>query len=238
MGFFKRLANALSSKQYRANPNQVVLSSKQYASLNVGAINAEQVSFFCDSLETGADKQNLQQQLSQSYDISNRDTAIETLDWLRDRGHRVYFDAIKDLVAGQAAGINEANLNEDEKTRTYQYIQNLTEAIKELTEEKYILNKGDLSTKSVVSWDVGRLVMITRSCYEMGYITEEEAWAYIDQAYDKCQATYSDWKDAAAGYIIGRSMWGGVNTSLYGIMGIANGLLKDKESPWLKYPLK
>ncbi|MFR6112016.1 MAG: DUF1266 domain-containing protein [Dialister invisus] len=45
---------------------------------------------------------------------------------------------------------------------------------------------------------------------------------------------YGDWKEFAAGYVIGRCMWGGMKQMPGGIMGIAEGLLHDPESPWQK----
>lgn len=41
----------------------------------------------------------------------------------------------------------------------------------------------------------------------------------------------------AQGYIVGRAMWNGNDGSLYGIISIAQGLLNDENSPWIKYPL-
>lgn len=83
----------------------------------------------------------------------------------------------------------------------------------------------------------GRLVLIARCCFECGYITEEKAWCYMEEAHKKCCAVYSDWKEFAAGYVIGRCMWGGMKQMPGGIMGIAEGLLRDRESPWQKVQL-
>lgn len=57
----------------------------------------------------------------------------------------------------------------------------------------------------------------------------------MEEAHKKCCAVYGDWKEFAAGYVIGRCMWGGMKQMPGGIMGIAEGLLRDPESPWQKY---
>lgn len=88
-----------------------------------------------------------------------------------------------------------------------------------------------------IAWDMGRLVLIARCCFECGYITEEKAWCYMEEAHKKCCAVYGDWKEFAAGYVIGRCMWGGMKQMPGGIMGIAEGLLRDPESPWQKVQL-
>lgn len=238
MVFFRRLAGILSKKKYRKNPNAVVLTLEEYAALNIGAINAEQTMYYCDSLDTGADKKEVQHNLADYYGIVDRDTALYTLEWLRTRGYRVCFDAIKQFVSGQSTAIEEAHLTEDEKVKTYTYIQNLNETIEALIRDKRIQKKADLRMRDIVAWDMGRLVLVTRCCYETEYISEDEAWKYIHRAYKECRDTYLDWKEVADGYILGRCMWGGSNMSLSGIMEIANGLTKDEDSPWRRYPLR
>ena len=59
----------------------------------------------------------------------------------------------------------------------------------------------------------------------------------MEEAHKKCCAVYGDWKEFAAGYVIGRCMWGGMKQTPGGIMGIAEGLLRDPESPWQKVQL-
>lgn len=113
-------------------------------------------------------------------------------------------------------------------------MKNIKEMIESLTEKGYISSQADLRNQSVLAWDMGRLVLIARCCFECGYITEEKAWCYMEEAHKKCCAVYSDWKEFAAGYVIGRCMWGGMKQMPGGIMGIAEGLLRDPESPWQK----
>ncbi|WP_239617919.1 DUF1266 domain-containing protein [Cohnella mopanensis] len=238
MGFLKKLVGALSKKKYRKNPNASVLTVEQYAALNVGAINAEQTMYFCDSLHTGSDKNEMRRNLTDYYDIVDRDTALMTLEWLSSRGHRIYFEAIKQFVSGLSTAVDETVLEEDEKVNTYNYMKNLNNTIEDLVKNKHINKRVDLSTQSIVGWDMGRLVLITRCCYEMAYLSEEEAWNYIRKAHRECQNAYLDWKELADGYIIGRCMWGGSNMMLHGIMEIAKELIEDDDSPWLKYPLR
>ena len=79
---------------------------------------------------------------------------------------------------------------------------------------------------------MGRLVLVTRCCFDAGYITEEEAWRYILNARQASKEQYTSWHDFASGYVTGRAMWSGSNLSLTGIISITQGLLQDEESPW------
>lgn len=162
---------------------------------------------------------------------------MHTLEWLLERGHRVYFDAIKLFSAGISPSITDEILTPDEQLDTPRYMKNIKEMIESLTEKGYISSQADLRNQSVLAWDMGRLVLIARCCFECGYITEEKAWCYMEEAHKKCCAVYGDWKEFAAGYVIGRCMWGGMKQMPGGIMGIAEGLLRDPESPWQKVQL-
>lgn len=57
MSFFSRLLKVISHKKYQKNPLGKKLSPLQQSVLNIGAVNAEQTMFYCDSLETGSEKE-------------------------------------------------------------------------------------------------------------------------------------------------------------------------------------
>ena len=232
MNFFGMLSNLFDSEQYRRNPVPQNLTPEQLAAINIGAINAEQTEYFCDSLTTGSDVDEIKENLSDYYDISDRDTALETLEWLYTSGHRVYFDIINRVVSGQDNQIYADGLDEDDIDRIREYISNLQESIDELMQEDFLKQRADLAKCSILAWDMGRLVLVTRCCFDAGYISDEEAWSYIRNARQASKEKYASWNEFAAGYVIGRAMWSGSNMSLTGIISITQGLLQDDESPW------
>lgn len=71
-----------------------------------------------------------------------------------------------------------------------------------------------------------------RCCFDVGYISDDEAWSYINNARQTSKEHYRSWKEFASGYVIGRAMWSGNTMSLTGIITIAQSLLDDEESPW------
>lgn len=238
MGFLKKLGRALSSKKYRSNSKSSPLTPNDFVALNIGAINAEQTSSYCDSLETGVDVQDTKNNLAGYYQIYNHESAIETLTWLRDRGHRVYFDAISGFCANKDAAINDSILTDEEKQRTVDYAANIRDTTATLTKEGFLNRIEELDQQSILGWDMGRLVLVTRCCYDASYITKEEAWEFINYAYDECKNVYDTWNDLAKGYMIGRAMAFGEGLMLGGLIRITQGLLADEQSPWKKYPLR
>ena len=237
MGFIRKMQKVLSNKQYRENPTPENLSNERLAALNVGAINSEQTCYYCDSLTTGEQESEIKENLGNFYDITDHESAIETLNWLYERGHRVFFDTMKQLYSGTGEGIDYSMLDEDEQMSFMEYFMNLQSALPVLSENGYFSDVSEIAKVSITAWDMGRLVMVTRSCYDCGYINKEEAWTYIENAHKACKEEYPDWNEFAKGYIFGRAMWSGNSEYLSGIMSIAEGLLSDEESPWKKAEL-
>jgi len=232
MSFFGMLSKLFDNDEYRKNPVPQNLTPDQFAAINIGAINAEQTEYFCDSLPTGSDVDEIKDNLSKYYDILDRASALETLEWLYTEGHRVYFDAIKGVMSGRDTQITIAGLDEEAEYRIPEYRSNLQEAMDELMEENFLKQPADLAQCSILAWDMGRLVLVTRCCFDAGYISDEEAWHYIMNARQASKKQYASWDEFASGYVIGRAMWSGSNMSLTGIIAITQGLLQDDESPW------
>lgn len=68
----------------------------------------------------------------------------------------------------------------------------MKEMIESLIEKGYIRSQADLQNQSVLAWDMGRLVLIARCCFECGYITEEKhgiIWKKHIRSAAQCMAT-------------------------------------------------
>ncbi len=238
MGFLKNLVGALSNKKYRENPVVATLTTEQYIALNIGAINGEQTMSFCDSLTTGVDKSETQKNLMNYYEIFDRNTALETLEWFLDKGHRGFYEIIKKTVSEHSTLLNDEHLNNAEKDTAEEYIENLEGTIKDLLENGFIHNRSDFMKHSILAWDMGRLVLVARCCYDLDYISEDEAWDILKKAEDESCKVYRNWIDFGTGYMIGRCMWSGPSMMISGLMDITKGLIGDEDSPWKKNLLK
>ena len=234
----KRMINCFKDIKYVYNESAPVLSREQYAAINIGAINSEQNGYYCNCIETEPDKEDVAGRLSDYYGIYDSESALETLEWLLHRGHNVYFEAIRPVIANSAQEFNVDILLEEEKDRSLMaYVGNIKASLEVLVDEHIVKGASEFKTISVKAWDLGRLVLVTRCCCDVGYITEEQAWQYIMAVYECARKLYHNWNEFAQGYIVGRAMWKGNDGSLYGIISIAQGLLNDDNSPWTKYLL-
>lgn len=234
----KRLIKTFQNQKYAQNPNAPVLSREQYAALNIGTIMGEQNMYYCNCLETEPDKEDVASRLDEYYGIYDRESAIETLEHFLNRGHHIYYNAIKPVISNTSSEVDTSLLNEDEK-ETYlgTYISNIKETLESLVSYQVIKGGSEFKDIQAEAWDLARASFVARCCYDCGFITEEEAWNVIMLAYQKSKEIYPDWREFAKGYLVGRCMWIGEHYSNDGIFDIVDGLLNDDNSPWNRYRL-
>ena len=302
----KSLFRVISGKNFPQNPKVRELSSERQRALNFGAVLAGTRAEYCNSLETSSSSANAGKSLKQSWGITCSQTAVETLDWLKNEGHRQVFNAILSIGSGvlvqertfenfkcvcKTIGLSplvgsdvskeytveielaEKNIDilhgifskdsdeeidrlmDENKTlfgdletfalcteiysaaidRFEEHVDNLRQTIDELLNRNFLKTPDDLERVNVTAWDMGRLVNVSRWCYELGYISEVKAWEYIYSAEKESMLHYTNWQQFGKSYVIGRSIWGGDDMAV--TMDMVEKLLHDPASPWVMFPL-
>lgn len=89
----------------------------------------------------------------------------------------------------------------------------------------------------ILAWDLGRLVTVARMSLDCGYIEQHELSRILAHVDRQLHSHFSSWPQFAKSYIIGRASWSGQNMMLGGVIGIAEDLMTDKDSPWVLSPL-
>ncbi|MDR0873879.1 MAG: DUF1266 domain-containing protein [Prevotellaceae bacterium] len=217
---------------FRTGGDVTTLESKK---ILTGALYAYQQGAFLNTLKADIGNK-LYTILGEWWDINGRDTAVETLDYLRDKGFAYYFPTVwKAAQAGSDEAIKaiiiEAMTTQEDAEKAYSQTCNLKESISQLKELKIINHADDIEKLGVEGWDAGRLIFIARLCCDAKYITEDEAWKYIDAAYALAQRKFSSWAEIANSYIIGRFLWNGTAAN-DGMDSLAEDLIKKSNSPW------
>ncbi|WP_269791359.1 DUF1266 domain-containing protein [Stenotrophomonas sp. Iso1] len=92
-------------------------------------------------------------------------------------------------------------------------------------------------SNGILAWDLGRLVTVSRMSFDCGYIEKEELSRILAHVDSELHSNFSSWPQFAKSYIIGRASWSGQNMMLDGIIGTAEDLMTDKDSPWVLSPL-
>ena len=238
MPFIRKTQHALG-KGYKVNPN-ASLTAEQQKAISVGAINAEQTGSYMNSLTTGQHRDDLKSGLAEWWGITSNTTAMETIGWLLNEGHRVYYDRLrpllKEIPASQKAK-RMAMLSQlfEDTDKATEFLQHLEETESQLKEEGFVTSEADWEL-GIVGWDAGRAVNVIRMSYDAGFITEAAAWDAIGFAAKLTFDHFTSWKELGKSYAIGRAMWSGKGMTLDGIFAIIHGLEKDAESPWVKQP--
>ena len=60
------------------------------------------------------------------------------------------------------------------------------------------------SPRSIAGWDWARVIALVRWGYDVGYLSEQEAWPYIERASSWVMQNFASWNQYAENYIYGR----------------------------------
>lgn len=219
------------------------LSIDKQRSILLGAVYSSQQHARLDTLKLHIESNRRNIILKEWWGIQNTDDALETLDRLRDVGHRYFFPPVVEAMkqAGDQAkkDILLAHFKtSEEMERAILFLNNLQEALETMKKEGTITDMEDLARIGVAGWDVARLSFITRACYDAGYIDEETAWSYLQAADQLAHATLGSWKALGDSYVVGRYFWGGVDEASSLIHLYAKELSEKLQSPWKRIAFK
>lgn len=160
---------------------------------------------YVNSLTTGLEKSEILEGIANSWGIDSRDSAIETISWLRDSGHRYFYDILVDSIK---TGVVPST---DDKERMDEYSKNFHES-KVLLKMQYKIGQEEID-RGILAWDIGRFAYLVRCCFDAEIISEAEAWDLLNAVKEPVQGIYSNWKDYWNGFMLGRAMWNGVQAS-------------------------
>ena len=137
--------------------------------------------------------------LEASWGVVDRTTMLDTLKTLEAKGHRGRFTKMAQLVLANP-GVSDAGLaaladrNDNIRAEDFPFVRAFIPVV---------------HGRSLTAWDLGRMVYLARVGFLLGYLTEDEAWTWIDRAGSEIRETYDSWADFGENYVIGRLFWGG-----------------------------
>ena len=221
------------------NPKST-LADEPCRQLAIGAMYASQQGAWQNSLETGI-FDTLPEILSGWWGIDSTAEARAQLDYLCEKGFRYYWPTVLEAFRlddrlRQDALFQQRMTSQEDYDKVSSQLENLRETFDELLSCGVVASKEELSGCNVTGWDAGRIVFLARACCEMGYLTEEEAWAYIGRADTLAHEACGSWRELAMSYILGRSLWGGKRAYNSVMKTTADVLLSNPKSPWVRYP--
>ena len=168
-----------------------------------------------------------QQILRDGWKITDRQSLQDTLDWLANTGEREEFARLGKQVQAMEHQQQRVFLQSLQSDRPKQ--------VAAMIAQQYYPQLGQ---RSLLGWDLARLISVCRLGYGAGYLTDYDAWQRIMPVARQLQHTFSSWQDLSNNVIIGHMYWQAAQTTMAGdaLTRIAQMLLSNPASPWVKLP--
>ena len=224
----------------RMEKNTDLTEDQQRKLLLSGVFSAQKATLF-NVVKTGMDSNERDKMFTQGWGITDKTSAIDTLDYLRLSGTRRYFPQVVESLKLKNKQeiqqyINDTFENEEDMRNCWEQVQYAFESMEPLMKEQIIKDENDFVRIGPDAWDAGRLVFMARLCREHNYITDEQLWQYIDAADEIAHRTLTNWEDFGKSYIIGRCLWCGTANYFEVMAGYAKNMYTNTKSPWKLFP--
>ena len=146
-------------------------------------------------------KRKILELLNRDWDISDRNDLLGTLKLMEENGHAPEFDLIKKIIRENDNNLDK--IKEKHKLNSIEYKRLL-----------FISQHWEsLKFVSIKSWDLGRNISLCRWGYEVGFLSETEAWNRMMNYAKMIQPLYRSWEEYGYTYTIGRMYWASGDSS-------------------------
>lgn len=143
-----------------------------------------------------------QASLEDSWNVTDRASADETMEWILSVGHRTDFkEAMQNLVD---AGIQNATADARKDFILEKYEMTEDEAQHYADMYAYYEQYGE---NAIDAWDYCRALSLAAFYYHAGYYTEQEALDKSLEIAQILQPLYTSWDDAMNSYLLGYEYW-------------------------------
>lgn len=140
--------------------------------------------------------------LENSWSVTDRATADETLQWLLDEGHRLSLAEELEMLAE----LGLADIPETQRAETILEYYDLEETLAEQYAKWFSLYE-QYGSDAAAGWDYSRAMWLLGYYYLAGYYTQEEA---LDQSLSLAktiQSTFDSWDGFMESYFAGYEYW-------------------------------
>lgn len=151
------------------------------------------------SFQTAAREQAL---LEESWSVTDRQTADETLDWILAEGHRVGF--ADDMSYLEECGLGE--FSEEERVDVMLYNFEMTDEEAQYYVDCYKMYE-QYGAEAIDAWDYCRALNLMGFFYLAGYYTEEEALDNSLEIAKTLQGKFDSWDALVDSYLRGYEYW-------------------------------
>jgi hypothetical protein len=205
----------------KGEPDQPLSPAHAWA-LSVGAIYTQRGGANPKILGGGYSAEERQSMLKEGWNISDKESLLQELDDLRDRGHHSLY---------QDEGAKLAEMSDDQFNQYLAAHSDKTAEIKAMR-ASYLKWKE----KSGWAWDICRSGNLVIAGFAAHYLNEKEAWDRLMAIAKQAQGIFSSWQELSDNFLDGREIWAEQRDPRF--EACAQLLLnpKDPNSPWNQNP--
>ena len=219
------------------------LSKEQQRKMLLGAVYAVIDKGYLNTIKTGLEKEEREDELEKDWNICTHDSAVDALNGLKIACTKDYSPnigeafklkeqkAIEKYLRDTFVNPNDAKACAKQIERAFKHIGNLVK-------EGIVRDEVEFSRIGGVAFEATRLVAIARMCAESKYISEQEMWEYVDFADEQAHKSLTSWEDYGKSYVIGDCLWGADSYDLGQSSKIIRKLINDPKSPWKLFPFE
>ncbi|MDF7807217.1 DUF1266 domain-containing protein [Pontiellaceae bacterium B12219] len=159
------------------------------------------------------------------WDIASSKDLIDTLQMLKDKGHRARFNKIRRERQKWPEWVLDIRDSITKKDQSWSYL-NRVDFVKTHSDEQ--------NPVSLVGWDMARLVSLVRWGVACGYLKPDEAWEWIMPAAIEVQQAYDSWSEMGESFLLGRQFWSGTESAENQVLyqEAVYWLTHNEYSPW------
>jgi len=138
--------------------------------------------------------------MKRDWDINTREELFETLEILEKGGHSASLNEIQKILI-------EIFLTED-KFDVLDILGKYNWDQTKINRLNFVrANWTNYIARNIKAWDLGRGISLCRWGYNVGFITEEEAWEKIFYFAKMIRPLYNSWEEYGYDYLLGRLFW-------------------------------
>jgi hypothetical protein len=142
--------------------------------------------------------------LSKYWEVNSKADLETDLNWLLDEGHQAQYAFLRKILdenGGATADVEKIDLKKYDLDKASVLALAFIKA-----------NYNDFSKAGIKAWDYARYVNNICIGYQAGYLTRDEATAWLKKVSLAAQQNYTSWQAYYKDFLLGRAFWGGGET--------------------------
>ncbi|RYX88722.1 DUF1266 domain-containing protein [bacterium] len=176
------------------------LTDKQQFLVSLAQIIGEHHNHYTNTLSAGKNRDFYAEKMSTWYGITDAETAHDFIQSRLEEGFKHYYNQIIEEFKLTKGDVSLLPISDDEKEEFTFYFEHINEVLALREGQFWFTNGFGIAD----GFDHGRIAYVVKSSYTLGYLTEVEAWEYLEEIGEMAIDKFSSWNEYAKSYLLGK----------------------------------